>query len=297
MNELLPILFNISVVVFMAGNMLDMGLGLNVSDAFRALRNVRFVALALFWGFVVGPGLAYLITMIIPIAPPYAMGLMLIGMTPCAPILPRVVRKANGDLQYTAAFMMLALAATVIFMPIAVPPVTGLTVSGWAIAKPLLMVVLMPMVVGTAILRASAATAAKIQPIVNGMTGVSTLAMLTLCVAVYGGGMLGSVGSLALLSQFVFFSIVTALPYWMGFGLPHEQKIVLCAGMATRNLGAALAPLLSAGDIDPRATIMIVLGMPTMVLFAFLATKWFGRPAEKAGQGTSASAATPREDC
>jgi BASS family bile acid:Na+ symporter len=273
MNELLGTLFSISVIVFMAGNMLDMGLSLNASDALRALHNGRFVTLALFWGFVVGPALAYLITRVIPLAPPYALGLMLMGMTPCAPILPRVATKAQGDLQYTAAFMMLALTTTVVFMPMAAPMLTGLTVGAWAIAKPLLVVVLLPMVAGTAIVRASAAAATRVQPVVRGLTVVSTLAMIALCVVLYGEGMLASFGSLALLSQFVFFSLVTTLPYWLGFGLPHEQKVVISAGMATRNLGAALAPLLAVENSDPRATIMIVLGIPTMVIFAYVATK------------------------
>jgi BASS family bile acid:Na+ symporter len=169
--------------------------------------------------------------------------------------------------------MMLALTTTVVFMPMAAPTLTGLTVGAWAIAKPLLVVVLLPMVAGTAIVRASAAAATRVQPVVRGLTVVSTLAMIALCVVLYGEGMLASFGSLALLSQFVFFSLVTTLPYWLGFGLPHEQKVVISAGMATRNLGAALAPLLAVENSDPRATIMIVLGIPTMVIFAYVATK------------------------
>jgi BASS family bile acid:Na+ symporter len=52
--------------------------------------------------------------------------------------------------------------------------------------------------------------------------------------------------------------------------LPHEQKIVLSAGMATRNIGAALAPLLSIAEMDQRAIIMVVLGFPVMVIFGVL---------------------------
>jgi BASS family bile acid:Na+ symporter len=66
---------------------------------------------------------------------------------------------------------------------------------------------------------------------------------------------------------------VTTLPYWLGFGLKYEQKIVLSTGMATRNLGAALAPLISAADMDQRAIVMVVLGFPIMVLFATLAAR------------------------
>jgi bile acid:Na+ symporter, BASS family len=58
MNEILMILLKISLVIFMAGNLLDMGLRLNPRDALRGLRNVRFVAYVLLWGFVLCPALA-----------------------------------------------------------------------------------------------------------------------------------------------------------------------------------------------------------------------------------------------
>ena len=48
----------VSLVFFMAGNLLDMGLRLDIRNALRGLGNARFVLLALFWGFVFGPGVA-----------------------------------------------------------------------------------------------------------------------------------------------------------------------------------------------------------------------------------------------
>ena len=69
---------------------------------------------------------------------------------------------------------------------------------------------------------------------------------------------------------------MTTGSYWLGFGLPTDRKIVLSAGMATRNLGAALAPLFAVPDFDQRATVMVVLGFPLMVLFALLSIRWFG---------------------
>jgi len=115
------------------------------------------------------------------------------------------------------------------------------------------------------------------QPWVKKVTGLFTVATLVLCAVVYGKGLLGVAGSLAVASQLIFFAVVTTLTYWLGFGLPTDQKIVLSAGMATRNLGAALAPLLTVPDFDQRATIMVVLGFPLMILFALLSVKWFGQ--------------------
>jgi BASS family bile acid:Na+ symporter len=280
MNDVLMPLLKISLVVFMAGNLLDMGLRLNPQDALRGLRNPRFVALTLIWGFVAGPALAYSITLVVPLESPYAIGLILISMAPCAPFLPAMVHKAGGDLGSTAAFMLLTAAAMVAFMPFAVPVmVEGLTVDAWAIARPLLMVILAPLAIGMVIMHASPTAAARLHPFVKRTTALATIALAVLSLAVYGRDLLGVKGELALAAQIVFFLVVTTLPYWLGFGLPHEQKIVLSVGMASRNIGAALAPLFSVPGMDERAIVMVVLGFPIMVGFAFLAAKWFGHPA------------------
>jgi len=65
--------------------------------------------------------------------------------------------------------------------------------------------------------------------------------------------------------------------------LRHEQKTVLSVGVTTRNLGACLTPLLSAPDVDQRATLMIVLALPIMVIVTLLGTKWFIRHAVATG--------------
>jgi bile acid:Na+ symporter, BASS family len=278
MNETWMILFKISLVFFMAGNLLEMGLRLNPQDAIRGMRNFRFAVYTLLWGFVAGPVLAYGITRVIPLEPHYAVGLILMGMTPGAPFLPMLVNRAKGDPGYTAAFMLLVSAAMVIFMPFAVSiMVKDLTVSAWSIAKPLLIMIFIPLVMGMVILRLSAGFALKMQPFVRKITVIFAIVVFILCIIIFGHGLIGVAGSLAIISQLIFFFILTAFSYWMSFGLKHEQKIVLSLGMATRNLGAAIAPLFSLSVMDPRAMIMIVLGIPMMIIAALLATRWFSR--------------------
>lgn len=285
------LLLKLALVVFLAGNLLDMGLRLNPQEALRGLRNVRFVAYTVIWGFVLVPALAVAIPLVIPLDPAYATGLVLLGMTPCAPFLPAMVARARGDMGFTAAFMFITAVGTVLFMPVAVPLlVNGLTVSTWAIAKPLVVLILLPLAVGMAVLQIWPAAAAKVQPVVKRITGLSAIATAVLCIVVYGKGLLGVAGQLAIFSQLVFFSIVAAGTYWCGVGLRHDQRIVLSTGMTTRNVGAAVAPLLSAPGIDPRATIMVVLGLPMMVLVAWLSAKWFGRRAAAGEGGRAASA-------
>jgi BASS family bile acid:Na+ symporter len=273
------IVLKITLVVFIASSLMDMGLRLDPPDAARGLRSVRFVGLTLFWGFVASPALAFAITRFLPLAPPYAMGLLLMGITPCAPFLPRIVERAKGDLGHTAAFMLLTSVATIVIMPLALPlMIEGLAVSAWTIAEPLVLVALLPLAIGMALRHVSTALAMRLQPLVKRTSSLATVAVLVACVAVFGRGLIDVAGSLAMAAQLIYFAVITALPYWIGCGLPHEQKIVLSCGMATRNLGVALAPLFSLVEVDQRAVVMVVLGLPVTVAFALGAALLF-RPA------------------
>ncbi len=53
-------------------------------------------------------------------------------------------------------------------------------------------------------------------------------------------------------------------------------------GLGTRNVGAAVAPLLAAAELDPRATVMVVLGVPLQILVSLVAAAWFARDAKRA---------------
>jgi bile acid:Na+ symporter, BASS family len=270
------ILLKISLVIFIAGNLLEMGLKLNPADALRGLRNARFVAYTLLWGFVLGPAVAYGITLILPLDPSYALGLILLGMAPSAPFLPMLVNKAKGDLGFTAAFMILISIGTVVCMPLTVPLLAkGLSVSPWTIAKPLVMMILLPLAVGMYILHWNKNRAKKLNPVVKKTTGVFALATVFLSVLVYGKGLTGVGGSYAIVALMIFFTAITVISYWFSFGLKHSQKIIISIGMSTRNLGAAVAPLLSLPEMDERTIVMVVLALPLMILYALVATKWF----------------------
>jgi BASS family bile acid:Na+ symporter len=285
MTETLTILLKITVVIFMAGNLLDLGLRINLQAALRGLRDVRFVTLSVLWAFVLCPALAYVLPMVIPLTPPYAMGLILLGLAPCAPLLPMLSDKARGDLNYAASFMLLASAGTVIYMPIMVPlMVKGLSVSAWTVAKPMLILVLIPLIIGIVIQVRAAATASSIQPFVKKTTGIDTLLMLILVLVIYGKGFVGAIGTYAIGTQVIFFSVITAASYALGFGMPRAQKSVLSLGICTRNCGSALAPLFVVPDVDRSAIVMVSLGIPMMFGFAAIAARVF---AARAGQPAS----------
>jgi bile acid:Na+ symporter, BASS family len=291
MMQTLEIVLKVTLVIFMVGNLFDMGLRLKLEAAIGGLRDRRFVALSLLWGFVLLPACALLLTRIIPLADPYIIGFILLAMTPCAPFLPPMVERARGDVGYTAAFMLLCSVFTVVYMPLAVPLlVKGFTANPWTIAKPLLLFLLIPLALGMFLQHRSGALAARLHPSVKKVTGIDTLLMLLLCVVVYGKEFLELVGSHAIGVQLLFFSLATIAPYLLGFGLGHGQKSVLSLGMATRNLGAAFAPLFSAHDVDQRAIVMVAFGVIMQAGFSFAMATWLGRHSGPSPAPTAVSA-------
>src|SRR5512143_3677540 len=199
MEQVLQKIQAITIVIFMVGNLLEVGLRLNVAEALAALRNVRFVVTSLLWCFVLGPALAILLTKIIPLAEPYALGLVLLGMAPCSPAIPVMMRKSGGSLAYMSAFMLLAYAGTVVLMPFMVPWLAkGFTADAWTIAKPLLFFIATPLVIGVAIRRAAEPFAEKAAPVVKAVTSVATLILCVVLLWVYRSDIFSSIGTYAI---------------------------------------------------------------------------------------------------
>ena len=259
----------------MVGNMAGMGAQLAMAEALAALRNVRFIVMAVVWGWVLCPSFAYLLAKIIPMEQPYTIGLILLGMTPCAPFMPMMVRKARGDLGYTGALMLLAAIGTVAFMPFAVPRmVSGLTADAWVVGKPLLFFVLVPLLVGMAVKRFAEPVASRLYPLVKKTTDITTMVMLVAMAIVYGEDFIGAIGSYAIGTLVLFVGVVTLATDRLGFGLKQGQRSVLTIGMCTRNLGAAIAPLMTI-KADSRSVVMVALGIPVTLIFSFLAARWY----------------------
>ena len=287
MTETLTILLKITLMLFMVGNLLDLGLRLDLKVALRGFRDVRFITLTVVWGFILCPALGYLLAKVIPLAPPVAMGLILMTLGPGGPMLPLMVDKARGDLNFTATFTLLTTLGTVVFLPVMVPVlVQGLTVTTWMVAKPMLLFILLPLVIGVVMKVRWESFASSIQPFVNKATKIDTLLMLVLVFGVYGKGMLGTVGTFAAGAQFVFLTIVTAGSYWLSFGMPERQKSVLSIGVCCRQIGPALAPLYIAPNVDPLAIVTTgALGTITPIIAMLIAARIYAKRAGKTVEG------------
>lgn len=280
MNDFLQFVFKVSLIIFMVGNLLAMGLQLRVSDAVAPLKNARFVLATLFASFIFSPALAFAVTLVVPMERPYAIGLLLLGLAPAAPFLPLVVKKAKGDLAAAAGLMLLASLGTILVMPWGVPIIApGMSASAWSIGRPLLFLIFFPLVVGLGVKNRFPIAADWLYRYVKAVTAVGTIVFLGVVIVLNFHGFVGAIGSRAFLAQLLFVPGLTVGGYLIAAGMPREQKSVMSLGMCTRNIGAAAAIVGTNGD--QKIMVMLVIATIATVAISFGAAAWFARAARQ----------------
>ena len=281
--------FNIGVVIFTVANLAAMGLELNLREALLTLRSAKAIGLILVWGWIVGPALAWLVIRLIPVMDGHAAGSLLISLAPTAPFFPLMVRKARGDMSFGGAFMLLTTLGTVLFLPLMAPRlIEGLTVDAWSLAKPLLLMVLLPMLIGGAIRVVAANAAERLFPVVKKIGGISLVIVLVLTLLIYGRDMLGAVGSFAPGAQVLFLVAITAISYKIGFGLEQQQRSAMALGMCTRNIAAVFAAYTGITNPPPGMFVMLILVVPLAAIVAIAAARIFATHAAVTAEGDAA---------
>ena len=278
--QFLETTFGPLVFVFTVANLAAMGLQVRMPEVAAALRNKKSLALIFVWGWVAGPALGYLITRLLPLEEPYVVVVLLASLAPCAPFLQQMVGKARGDMGFAGALIPLVAIGTVLLMPLMAPLlIQGVKISTWALAKPLLLTILLPLLVGAVIRHYADTVATRVFPAVKGLAQLSTLLTILWCLVIYGRGMLNTAGSFALLSMTLFMVGMAVITYRFGFGMKQDQRSVMALGMGTRNVAAVLAAALAIPNADPRIVVMVVMWTLWSVVLAAIGAQFFARQA------------------
>ena len=277
------------ILVFTVSNLAAMGFQVRIPGVIEALRDKKAIALIFVWGWVVGPAVGLLINAILPLAEPYKIVVLLCSLAPTAPFLQQMVAKARGDMGFAGAMIPLVAVGTVVLMPLIAPfLIQGLTISAWALAKPLLLTILIPLIIGAAIRHYADAFATKIFPAVKRIALLFTLATIAGCLVVYGKSMLNTAGELALLAMTLYMVGMGVITYLLGFGMRQNQRSVMSLGMGTRNVAAVFAAAMAIPNADPGILTMTVMWTLWSVVLAAIGAKVFARLAEPNAAPSSA---------
>ena len=273
MAALLHHLEKLSVPTFLVSSMAAMGLTLTPKAMSAPLRDVRLVLVALALNFVLAPAFAWLLTVVIPLDRGHAIGLLLLGGSAGAPFLPKLVETARGDLTLAAALMGLLTVGTILFLPFALPlMIPGLNADPWGIARPLLLLIVLPLAAGMMIKNRAAALAARAAPVLTKIGNAALLLLFVLLIALNLRALIGVIGSGAILAALLYFAGLFIIGWLLG-GAKSEVRGVLGLTTAARNFGAALVPAASSFT-DPKVTLMIIVGAIVCLVVTFLAARW-----------------------
>ena len=273
MADLLRLIEKLSVLVFLVGSMLSLGLTLTPRTIMAPLRDLRLVLVALGLNFVIAPAFARAVTLVIPPDPSHAIGLLLLGGAAGAPFLPRVVKAAHGNATVAAALVALLTFGTIIFIPFALPlMIPGLHADAWGLARPLVFFIFVPLAVGMLLRGCAAGAAERAAPVLSVIGNVALLLVFGLLIALNFRALLGILGSFIVIAAVLYFTGLLLISWIVSATIPAARGELTLATTG-RNFGAAIAP--AAGSFnDPEITTMIFVGAVVCLALSFGAARW-----------------------
>jgi BASS family bile acid:Na+ symporter len=256
MNEILQIIFQISILTFIVSSMLSMGLNLTITQIVQPLKNTKLVILSLIANFIIVPLLVYGIIYVIPLDEGEKIALILISVAGGAPFIPKLADIAKANVPFSIGLMLLLMVVTIFLMPIVLPyMLEGVKVDSWGIAKSLIITMLIPLILGLGIRAFFEKTALLIQPLFAKLTNLAMLLVIVTLVILNTNHLILMIGY-PLLAIFVFL-IVSMLIGYFSVGKDKSIKVVSALGTGQRNISAAL--LVATQNFDnPEITIMLV---------------------------------------
>jgi len=269
MEEVFSILVRIFVPIFAVGSMLTVGFRYSVQEIVKPLRDIPGVITAVVANFVLVPLLAVAILWLIRIETPLAIGLMVVSVAAGAPMLIRLTQIAREPVSFAASIMVLLLVVTMIYMPIVIPRLaSGDPISAMAIARPLLLTMLLPLCLAFVVRALSPRTAETLLPWAGKITNVALYIMVGATVLGNLDAVLGVFGKGAILSALLLIAGAFAIGYLVGT-FDKREKIVLGFGTAQRNFGAATVVAVQSFT-DPNVLVMtVVCSTVAMLLLPF----------------------------
>ncbi|HEY6342547.1 MAG TPA: bile acid:sodium symporter [Bryobacteraceae bacterium] len=247
----------VSILLFVISSMLAMGLGLTVPQIIQPLRNVRLVVLTLVANFALMPLAAAALVKVLRIDEQLGVGLVLLGCTAGAPILPKLAQFAKGNVAFAVGTMALLMVITVGYLPIVLPLlIPGVAVDPWRIARSLILLMLLPLAAAMAVKAYYGDVAARVKPALDRISNVSLILMLVLVTAANVDKVLEVFGTRAILAGLLLITLGFGMG-WMFGGPGNDTRRVLALGTAQRNISAALV-VASQMFSDPKVEVMVM---------------------------------------
>lgn len=273
MFELFQQLSSWLTLIFVVLSMLNVGLTQDPRKLLKHLRDWQYLVRMLVANFLVVPGVMLLAVVMFEIPAPYSSALLIFSAAAGAPLLIKLTAQSDNDIGQGATIQMVHMAATVLLLPTLLPVLLGDTVSigMWAIAQPLLLQMIAPLIAGMILRTVAEKVAGAIQTPVAYISNIALYGLLIFAVLGYLPQLIDAQLWGALLTGMAVLLIAFYVGYGTGQGRPAQSQLG-ALGTAQRNTAAAL--ITSSQFDDPRVFLtVIMLNTLMMFLLLWLATR------------------------
>jgi BASS family bile acid:Na+ symporter len=248
---------DLSLLVFVVGTMLAMGMSQRLVEVIAPLQRPLTVVLALAVNFILAPLFALVLSRTIPLQPGHAVGLLLLGAAAGAPFLPKLAELCGGNLAYAVTLMVLLMGGSTFFMPFVLPLlVPGLVAEPWTIARPLVLYMMIPLGIGFALALSRVSWVERLLPFVRALSNLGLVLLVVLLVGLNLKTVLGLFGSFAVASYTLYLLALIAAAWVLG-AADKPTRNVFALGAGCRNIPAALVVAHESFD-DPATQVMLV---------------------------------------
>ncbi len=263
MLEILKTVFDLSMIVFVVGSMITVGLGLSISKIIAPLKDIKMLTLALVANFIIVPLFAFLLVSALPVPEPVQIGIILLSLGAGAPFIPKIIQVAKAPVYHGTGVMLLLLIVTIFYMPVVVPMIfPNAMITSWEIAKSLLFTMLIPLTLGLYINAYFSNIAARIQPFSIKITNISILILIITVVYLYTDVII--VHAHALPIVILFFLGAAGIGYFSD-RRNKDTRIILLVSTGLRNPPVAILIASKHFPTEPMAAItpllIIIIGL------------------------------------
>jgi BASS family bile acid:Na+ symporter len=256
MQEILQITFKISVLAFVVGSMLSIGLNLTIKQIAEPLKNTRLVIMALVANFILVPLLVYGLTLVLPLSDGYKTGLIILSIAAGAPFLPKLADIAKSNVPFSIGLMLLLMVVTIFYLPMVLPfLLKGAEVSSWDIAQSLIVLMLIPLVIALAIRAYFEKIAKVLQTIFEKISNIALL-LLTISLVILNAKHLINMFGYPLIAILIVLVGAMLIGYFLG-GKEKSTRVVMAMGTGQRNISAAIL-VATQNFKDPEVSIILV---------------------------------------
>lgn len=274
MEVILQQLASFSVLVYIVSTMLSMGLKFFPKQFFEPLKDKNLVLKSLAANFVVLPVVTYIILQLIPLQQGLGIGLVLMAAGAGSPFMLKLVQFMKADMAFAVGLMLILSTVTLIYMPLLLSLlIPGVSVNPISIAGSLLVLIFVPLLVGTVLKLKHTKLAHTIQPIFNRVSNIFIFLVVVLYLGLNYQDFVAVFGTGALVASLMFVTAAFLIGYLLG-GPSKNTRSVLGMGTAIRNSSAAFVVAVTnfSSEYDVMAMIIVVYMLSIILMFIISST-------------------------